>query len=375
MKILIDARLYGLENAGLGRYVNNLIAKLSESDKINDYVILLRKKHFDSLDLPSNWKKVLIDFRHYSLKEQLILPFVIKKENPDLVHFPHFNVPIFFRGKFVVTIHDLLMHQQKGMEATTLSVPMYIIKRLGYRLVFDSAIKNSCAIIVPSKSVKNDLVNNYKLLPEKLHVTYEGISDVSEDTPPKIQKPYFVYTGNAYPHKNLKRLIQAFVMLNTNSKEIVTLAIASSRNNFTDRLKKMIKELKAEKYIILLGFVDDGQLFGLLAGATGFVFPSLSEGFGLPGLEAMSAGTVLLASEIPVFKEVYENHAIYFNQLDFTSIESAVKKVLDLDSNQREEIIKSGRLFVKRYSWDKMAEQTLKIYDNTLKKENSNSLR
>ena len=91
MKILIDARLYGLENAGLGRYAVNLIDQLAKLDKANDYVLLLRKKYFEELVLPKNFKKVLADFQHYSLGEQLLLPKIILAEKPDLSHFLHFK--------------------------------------------------------------------------------------------------------------------------------------------------------------------------------------------------------------------------------------------------------------------------------------------
>src|SRR3990167_9619406 len=101
MRIVIDARLYGLENAGLGRYTMNLVQELAKLDKENEYVVLLRKKYFNELKLPRNWQKIEADFRHYSLTEQLKLPKMIKNIKPDLVHFPHFNIPLFFRGKYV----------------------------------------------------------------------------------------------------------------------------------------------------------------------------------------------------------------------------------------------------------------------------------
>lgn len=322
MKILIDARLYGLENAGLGRYINNLVFELSKIDLSNEYIIFLRKKYFDSLTLPSNWKKVLTDFHHYSFQEQIKLPGLIKKENPDLVHFPHFNVPIFYSGKYVITIHDLLMHTQSGLSATTLPAPIYFVKRLGYRLGFDTAVKRSAAIIVPSLAIKNELIKQYKGIQNKVDVTYEGLDEnISTTKEMKIESPYFVYTGNAYPHKNLKRLIQAVVLLNINREQKIILVIASARNIFTLRLQKLIVQLKAQEFVNLLGFVPDAELGSLYKNSLGFVFPSLSEGFGLPGLEAMNAGALVLASEIPVFKEIYGNHAIYFNQLDFSSME------------------------------------------------------
>lgn len=181
--------------------------------------------------------------------------------------------------------------------------------------------------------------------------------------PMKENNPYFVYVGNAYPHKNLERLVQAVVLLNKEVKEKVILAIASSRSVFTRKLEKNIKKLKASDDVKLLGFVPDEDLKILYKNSLAFVFPSLSEGFGLPGLEAMAAGTLVLASEIPVFKEVYKENAIYFNPLDFSSIETVMKDVLCMSAEKRNKLIIKGRNFAKRYSWSKMAQETLNIYE------------
>jgi len=174
MKILIDGRLYGLENAGLGRYLVNLVTELSKIDSKNEYSIFLRRKYFEELKLPVNWKKVLVDFKHYSFREQFLLTKLIEVEKPDLTHFPHFNIPVFYKGKFIVTIHDMLMHKQKGLDATTLNPVLYKIKRLAYRVVFDRAIKKSVSIIVPSFAVKKEIIDFYKISPEKINVIYEG---------------------------------------------------------------------------------------------------------------------------------------------------------------------------------------------------------
>jgi glycosyltransferase involved in cell wall biosynthesis len=111
-----------------------------------------------------------------------------------------------------------------------------------------------------------------------------------------------------------------------------------------------------------LGFVPDEDLGGLLSGSIGFVFPSFSEGFGLPGLEAMSSGTLLIASDIPVFREVYQKHAIYFDPKDVGSIEKALEESIKLSQSEREKIIQDAKEFVNIYSWDKMAQETLNIY-------------
>lgn len=181
----------------------------------------------------------------------------------------------------------------------------------------------------------------------------------------KITSPYFIYAGNAYPHKNLKKLIEALITLNEISPVKASLVIASSRSVFTQRLEKIIQDRKAEKFVRLLGFVEDDDLTALYRGSVGFVFPSLSEGFGLPGLEAMAAGTLALVSEIPVFREVYQDAAIYFNPLDSSSIAKAMRDVLEMDGQKRQKLIAYGQNFVKRYSWSKMAQETLKIYEGS----------
>jgi glycosyltransferase involved in cell wall biosynthesis len=174
MKILIDARFYGLENAGLGRYTINLINELQKQDKKNSYVVLLRQKYFDKLNLQNNFQKVLADINHYSLKEQVRLQKIINKQKPDLTHFLHFNVPLIFNKNFIVTIHDMTMHYQKA-DSSNLPFPLYFIKRAFYKKVFRHAVTKSKKIIVPSEFVKSQIIEFFKIPKEKIFITYEGI--------------------------------------------------------------------------------------------------------------------------------------------------------------------------------------------------------
>jgi glycosyltransferase involved in cell wall biosynthesis len=165
--------MYGPEHTGNGVYTMNLVQNLVKIDKKNEYIILLRKDRFESLSFPSNWQKVEADFRHYTFAEQIRLPFIISKFNPDVVHFPHFNVPLFYFGKYVVTVHDLIMHKFKGGEATTRPFPIYQIWRLGYHIAFAKAVYGAAKIIAPSNSVKSDVLGFYKINPNKIEVIYE----------------------------------------------------------------------------------------------------------------------------------------------------------------------------------------------------------
>ena len=364
MRILIDARLYGPENTGNGRYTMNLVEELTKIDKNDSYIILLRRRYFDELKLPDNWKKVLADFRHYTFTEQFKLPFLINKYKPDLVHFPHLNVPILYFGKYIVTIHDIIMHKFKGGAATTRPFPIYQIWRVGYNLSFLKAVYGSERIIVPSNAVKMELADYYNLKDNKVNVVYEGFDiKIAKGEVNKFPEPYFLYVGNAYPHKNLENLVKAMVLLNKESERTINLLISSSRNVFTQRLKDLISKLNGSNFVKLLGFVPDSELGSLYKNSVGFTFASLSEGFGLTGLEAISSGTLLLASDIPVLKEVFKGNAVYFDPLDPTSISQAMLRVLKMDPSERSERIAKAQEFAKRYSWAKMAKETLEIYE------------
>ncbi|KKQ52583.1 MAG: glycosyl transferase, group 1 [Microgenomates group bacterium GW2011_GWC1_38_12] len=378
MKILIDARMYGLEHSGIGRYLINLIEELIKLGNKEQFVVLLRKKYFDQLNLPSNWKKVLADFRHYTFEEQFILPRIIKKEKPDLVHFPHINFPILYQGMHVITVHDLTM-QRQGTDATTLSLPIYYFKRFPFLFAARIGIKSSAAIIAPSKTVKNDISEYYSIDKNKIFVTYEGMTksfkrDFEDNKSLNVLSnhrlrsgSYFFYVGNAFPYKNLGIVVKAIKKLNTEKGSNVKFAVAGSKDVFKERFQILVKQENAQKYVKILGYVSDEELSVLYKNSTAFIYPSLSEGFGLQGLEAVASGSLVLASDIPVFKEIYENNVLYFNPNDAQSLVEAMKKVMKISSAEKSKILNKAKEFTKKYTWLKMAQETLEVYQKILK--------
>lgn len=366
MKILIDARFYGLENAGIGRYVMNLIDNLVLQDKDGSYLILLKKKYYENLDFPKNWKKILVDIPHYSLKEQIFLPKIINKENPDIVHFPNFNTPIFYQGKYIATIHDLIKHSSRGPQTTTRNPLLYWFKYLAYKIVFDNTIRSAKKIIVPSQTVKEELISEYPNSKDKIVVTYEGVDGkyLLEDGREKledrkkilekynIKKPFIIYTGSVYPHKNIERLIQTVGMIN---KEI-SLVISCSRSVFWERIKPT-------NYVKMVGFVPDSDLKVIYQEAEAFVFPTLAEGFGLPGLEAMASNCPVICSNLPVLKEIYGDAAIYFDPHDINNMAKVISGFCFGSQKEKEKMKLLGLTQVKKYSWEKMAKETLREYN------------
>jgi glycosyltransferase involved in cell wall biosynthesis len=376
MKIGIDARFYGPSHAGLGRYTKNLVDQLAQLDNQNEYVIFLHTSNFDLFTTENpRFRKVAVPIAHYSLKEQLAFPKLLSQYNLDLVHFPHLNVPVGYRGKFVVTIHDLIMHKFKNRAVTTKIKPVYELKHLGYRAVTRWAAQKAQHVIVPSKAVQDEIVEFYKLPTSHVTVTHEAADDIAQNVSKKrpstiesrqsvldkygISGKYIMYVGNVYPHKNIETLAKAMAELH--DKHNLSLVLPSSRSVFLQRTEEMMVQHGVRDHVILPGFVPDEDLAILYQAAEAYVFPSLAEGFGLPPLEAMAAGLPVVCSDIPVLKEICGDAARYFDPYSADDIARAVGEVVSSDALRRQ-MIDKGYQRTKQFSWKKMAEETLEVY-------------
>lgn len=372
MRIGIDARFFGSVGKGLGRYTQKLIENLEEIDSVNDYFIFLRKDNFNKYH-PQNkrFKKVLADYQWYTFSEQINMPIILRKYKLDLVHFPHFNIPIFYRGKFIITIHDLILLHFPTVRGTTLNFLFYWIKFFIYRLVIKYAIKKSEKIIAVSQFTKNDILENYEISQNKIEITHEACEDFcffsSEKNPGNVLrkygiiKPYVLYVGNAYPHKNLERLVIAFAEILKNNSN-VKLVLVGKEDYFYNRLKSLVVNKKIEN-IIFSGFIPDDDLDLIYKEASLYVFPSLYEGFGLPPLEAMSKGVPAVSSDASCMREILGEAAYYFDATDVKEISQAVNVVLN-DDKLKKELSLKGYERVKIFSWKEMAKKTFEIYKN-----------
>src|SRR5579884_2753134 len=365
MRIGIDARFYS--EAGIGRYIRNLIAELSVVDKDNEYFIFLLDKNFDQVKLPKNFKKVRANFKWYGLQEQIKFPQLLTKYNLDLVHFPHFNIPILYRGKFVVTIHDLI-HQKFQMRRVTTRDPLtYRLKQIGYKKVFSTALKKSRKVITVSDYVKDELVKKWNVNEDKIVVTKEAAeekfldlskrikdSEVKETLAKyKIKPPFIYYIGNAHPHKNVEGLIKAFLILRKNY-QYLTLVLSGHDHYFWERIKKE----NQQRDIIYTGYVSDREAICILKSAAVYVQPSFEEGFGIPLLEAFAVGTPVASSKTSSLPEVGGDGAIYFDPKDAQEMAKQLQKLLN-DQKLRKTLTEKGRERYQQFSWKKMAKETL----------------
>jgi len=371
MKIGIDARLYGLKHTGIGRYVMELISSLSKINSGHQFTVFTHPDNHSKISQSKNFKVIPVNIRHYSLKEQLLFPGIIDRQKLDLVHIPHFNVPISLQTPYVVTIHDLLWHQILGYNVTTLNPLVYSFKYLGYRLVIKRAATKACHIITPSQWVKNHLLKTFSSLkPDQVSAIYEGIGSSFSPQKPllvgyprslSIDTPYLVYTGSLYPHKNVKTLIKALKKINHKSDTKFTLIIVSARSQFTHKLRQLAYKLDQEHFIKFAGFLKDKDLANLYQHALALVHPSTSEGFGLTGLEAMASGLPVISSNSSSLPEVYGNAALFFNPRNSRDLSQKILRLFK-DKKLQRSLKNSGFKQAKKYSWQKMAKQTLEIY-------------
>lgn len=368
MRIGVDARL--INEKGLGRYIKNLLVQLAKIDSKNEYFIFLLKDDYHSLKFPENFQKVLVNFRWYTLKEQTEFPKILKSLNLDILHVPHFNVPVFYSGNIVVTIHDLIHQHIDTKHASTHNILVYKLKKFGYRQVFKKAVIKSKKIITVSKFVKDQLEKEWNISNSRVEVTYEGVDDnfteavikssrVRQDKILKelgIRQPFLFYVGNAHPHKNIEGLISAFLEIRK-SYQYIQLVLAGDDNFFWPRLKRKYKH----QDIIFTGKITDEQLAVIYKNAQAFVTASLEEGFGLPLLEAFTAHCPVVSSSRGSLPEIGGDAAVYFDPTNMEEMISKITQVLNSDK-LRQALIEKADKRVKYFSWEKMAKETLKIY-------------
>lgn len=361
MMILIDARMSGLST---GKYVDKLIEYLQNVDNANNYIILAKSRRVNEIPLTNNnFKIVACDIKEFTLKEQTSLYRQIKSLKPDLVHFPMVQHPIFYTGKKVVGMLDLTTLRFRNPSKNLF---IFWFKQRIYWIVNYLAAKRADAVITISEFVKKDIVSHFGADSNKISVTYNAADKIAEDADEVnglISKRFIMYVGRHQPHKNLERLVEAHQMLLEKNPELI-LAIAGKKDATTEILEKKINE-KGYKNITFTGFVTEGQLRWMYENCEAYVFPSLSEGFGLPGLEAMVHGAPVVSSNATCLPEIYGDAAEYFDPYNVEDISGKISLVIG-DKNLRANLITKGYEQATKYSWEKMAEQTLAVYEKVL---------
>ena len=360
MHIAIDARII---NSTTGRYVERLVTHLQEIDTENNYSILVRAKDLNFWKPRNpNFTVRVADFDNYSFAEQIGFKKYLKKLNADLVHFCMPQQPLSYKGRKVTTFHDLTLLKTYNSDKNWF---VFHAKQTIGKYVFKKVIETNDEIIAISKFTKKELVDFSPLAAKKTTVIYES-SDVSQIAPTKYNVPfkkYILYVGQQSDYKNIKRLGDAHQILLAKYPDL-GLVLVGKKNTSALTNEKYFNE-RMYQNILFTDFVEDNQLSWLYSHASAYIFPSLMEGFGLPGLEAMGYGTPVVSSNATCLPEVYGPAAHYFNPIDTSDIAEAIDQVLS-DDTLRTRLSKAGFKQIKQYSWKKMAKETHAIYMKTL---------
>jgi len=356
MKIGIIKNKFRIDKSGIDRYEDNIIKGS------NTKVITSEDCNHDSIKVKFRFKILNKTYLWNNL-----LPFKIKKYNFDLIHNPG-QIPIFkkFDGISLITIHDLstfLFSKEHPLSRVIIN-----------KLILKRTIRNCNFIIVDSENTKKDVIKIFKVPEEKIDVVYLGVDEKYKILNKKqslfLSKKYtktdkfILYVGTLEPRKNIPNLIRAYCKIK--DKLPYKLIITGKKGWKYKPIFDLISELKLEDDVIFTGYIPEEDLPALYNGASAFVFPSLYEGFGLPPLEAMACGCPVITSNTSSLPEVVGDAGIMVDPNDVDELAKQIERVLT-DKKLRDSMIKKGLKQAKKFSWEKCAKETLKVYEKVYK--------
>lgn len=369
MKIWIDGFEANVQQRlGSSQVAFELLKNLEKIDKKNNYTILLASSPME--DLPkerSGWKYKTLKIKKFKTYIALPLALFTAKEKPDLFFSPTHYTPVISPVKRVMTIFDL----------SYLRFPQYFKPRDLYQMKLWTKISVMQAehVITISKSSRDDIMKFYGIDKQKITVAYPGYNSstyfpITDDPKTESVKSkygitgkYTVYVGTVQPRKNLVRLIEAFKNIENLKLVIVgkTTGLGRQAWMFEETLNKP-KELGIEDKIIFTGFAPTEDLPSLIRGAEAFILPSLWEGFGIPPLDAMACGTPVIVSNVSSLPEVVGSAGILVDPFNVGQMEQAIR-TLAFDKKLQMQKSKEGLKQAAKFSWEKMAKQVLKVFE------------
>ena len=357
MKIAIDARKW--RDYGIGTYVRNLVRHLALQDRETTYFLFCDRADEATLrDLAENFVPVVEESAGYSLREHVTIPRKLHRLGAQLLHSPHYVLPLFCGKPSVVTIHDCIH----------LLFPEYLPNRMAYRyarFMMGSAIKRSDLVFTVSEASRRDILRFYPSTdPDRVQVVANAIDeaileDPGEEEMERVQERYqlrgrfVLYAGNVKPHKNLDRLIAAFGRLKQHAGfDDLKLLIIGDEVSRYGSLRRSVEAAGVRQDVRFFGFVPARTLAALYRLASVFAFPSLYEGFGLPPLEAMACGTPVVTSRLSSLPEVVGEAALLVDPYSIEEIADALRRVLE-DDELRGKLVELGRERVRHFSWER----------------------
>ena len=351
-----------LNHSGIGTYIHNLVPRITGALPEFKFNLIGDTQRMRHLAWIQGENITLIDCVSpiYSMSEQLNLLRKIP-EDTSLFWSPHYNIPLLYRGRLVVTVHDIahlsLPETAKGLH-----------KQLYARILFNSVRIRADVVIFVSAFSRQEFIRLVGRPGQLNHVIYNGISKVRNGLAEKQRphaKPYLLFVGNVKPHKNIAGILKAFERIK--HKIPHDLLIVGRKDGFITGDTEVIDNAwKLSGRVHFTGEIYNESLQQYYASAEALIFPSLYEGFGLPPLEAMSYGCPVVVSHVASLPEVCGNAANYVDPYNVESIAEGIYKMVT-DEALRQDLIRKGHERVKLFSWGKSAEEHIRIFQEVLK--------
>ena len=289
----------------------------------------------------------------YSLAEQVQLPLAIPS-GTDLFFSPYYSIPLFYRGRLAVTVHDLSHRVVPEIVGNTK-------KRVYAQTMYWALRKRAAVIFTVSNFSKSELLRlTSGPREDNILTTHLGISPEwyeAAQLPPVRNRPYFVCVGNIKPYKNVGRLVQAFLkILDRVPHDLIV--IGQSEGLITGESSDFFEQVRrGGERIHLTGFVSHQELLSLVAHAQALIMPSLYEGFGLPPVEAMAAGVPVAVARVASMAEVCGDAALYFDPLDVEDIAGKLVLIAS-DVNLQRQLKERGPQHSRLFTWGSCSEKT-----------------
>lgn len=364
------------EAAGLGHYTFQLIKHLLEIDKENEYVLFFnyraREKDIQKFSAP-NVKIRRFPFSYYQkylslAYNEMLSAMFFRRDNLDVLHVPGGIVPFVYKGKLVVTAHNLALKK---------NTDMFSKKELIKSKIKSPAFRRADLVIATSEAAKKDLENDFGIRSDKIKVIYNAFDEkfFQEATPDEIQrvknkykigKEYILFMNTIKPINNLPRLIEAFsksrlVLKGRKPDSHYKLVLAGKSGWLSSEMKQIAKDFGLKNEVIFTGYIPPEDLNALFDGAEIFISVPIYEEFGSTVLEAMSSKIPVICSNVSSLPEIAGGVAILVNPYDTDGIKNAILRLID-DDGLREELKMRGLEQAKKFHWRKTAEETLKVY-------------
>ena len=358
--LVIDARII---ETSTGRYMQRLLENLHDHhvDKFR-YTVLIPSKHVPkwSARLPK-FSVIGADQKWYTISEQWSFFWLLRSLKADLVHFTMPQQPLLYFSPAVTTIHDTILLRIDNID--DMNPYVYKFKKAVFTFLVRVVISRAKGIFTPTQRAKQDLVDfSHTAHLEKIHVTPLS-GEPSDDPVAPIEvlenQKYFVFIGNAFPYKNIQRIIDAFAVFKESHPDY-HLALAGKKEFFYEELENKVVE-RGLQDVHFLGFISDGEKRWVLQNAVAFITASKEEGFGIPLFEAMYENCPALSSNASCLPEVGGDAALYFNP-DSTEELVALMERVSADETLRQELIQKGKARVSEFSWKKTVELTMAVY-------------